>query len=88
MPAGDENLLESLADAPLQWRRYRFLLVGLIGDSHAAGQVDKRDMGAGLLMQLDSRLEEDFCQRGIIFVGNGVAARESMEAENVWLPFP
>ena len=45
-------------------------------------------MGAGLLMQLDSRLEEDFCQRGIIFVGNGVAGQEGVEAEMLGSFFP
>ena len=42
------------------------------GGIHAAGEVDVRDVAAGLLLQLDRELEENTRQRGIVFIGQRV----------------
>ena len=71
-PCGDEHFLISLAHAFADCQDIARLLVGAVGNSYAAGQVDERDFRAGFLMQLGRRLEQDARKRRIIAVFDGV----------------
>ena len=57
------------------------LLLGQVGDTHTAGQVDKGDMRTGLALQTHGQLKEDACELGIVVVGDGVAGEESVNAK-------
>ena len=57
------------------------LLLGQVGDTHTAGQVDKGDMRARLALQTHGKLKEDARELGVVVVGDGVAGKEGMNAK-------
>ena len=57
------------------------LLLGQIGDTDAAGQIDKGDMCAGLALQAHGKLKEDAREFGVVVVGDGVAGKECVDAK-------
>ena len=57
------------------------LLLGLIGNADAAGQIDEGDVRAGLALQACGKLKEDACELGVVVVGDGVAGKECVDAK-------
>ena len=57
------------------------LLLGQVGDTHAAGQVNEGDMCARLALQAHGKLKEDARELGVVIVGDGVAGKEGMDAK-------
>ena len=57
------------------------LLLGQVGDTHAAGQVNEGDMCARLALQAHGKLKEDTRELGVVIVGDGVAGKEGMDAK-------
>ena len=57
------------------------LLLGQVGDTHTAGQIDKGDMCAGLALQAHGKFKEDACELGIVVVSDGVTGKEGMDAK-------
>ena len=57
------------------------LLLGQIGDTNAAGQIDEGDMCAGLALQAHGKLKEDARELGVVVVGDGVAGKECVDAK-------
>ena len=57
------------------------LLLGQVGDTHAAGQVNEGDMSARLALQAHGKLKEDARELGVVIVGDGVAGKEGMDAK-------
>ena len=56
-------------------------LLGQIGDTDAAGQIDEGDMCAGLALQAHGKLKEDARELGVVVVGDGVAGKECVDAK-------
>ena len=77
----DEDLLVHPAHALADDGDVVFRLLRPVRDAHAAGEVDVRDVAAGLLLQLDRELEENTRQRGIVFIGQRVGSQKCMDAE-------
>ena len=57
------------------------LLLGQVGDTHTAGQIDKGDMCACLALQAHGKLKEDARELGVVVVRDGVAGKEGMDAK-------
>ena len=57
------------------------LLLGQVGDTHTAGQIDKGDMCTGLALQAHGKFKEDSRELGVVIVGDGVAGKEGMDAK-------
>ena len=57
------------------------LLLGQVGDTHTAGQVDEGDMCARLALQTHGKLKEDARELGVVVVGDGVAGEEGVDAK-------
>ena len=77
----NEHLLINLAHTFADFENVVCLLFRQIGDANATGEIDKADMHAQLLMQLDRQLEELARQNGIVVVGNGIAGQKCMQAK-------
>ena len=80
-PGRDKDLLKLAAHALADLGDVVAALVGAVGDAHAARQVDELDLGAGALVQAHRQAEQDARQLGVVFVGDGVAGQERMDAE-------
>ena len=80
-PGRDENLLVGLSHALADNRDVIGLLIRPVGNAHAAGQVDKGDVGPCLLLKLHRQLKENPCQHRIIFIGHRIAGQKSVDAE-------
>ena len=57
------------------------LLLGQVGDTHTAGQIDKGDMCARFTLQAHGKLKEDARKLGVVVVGDGVAGKECVDAK-------
>ena len=57
------------------------LLLGQIGDTDAAGQIDEGDVCAGLALQAHGKLKEDARELGVVVVGDGVAGKECVDTK-------
>ena len=57
------------------------LLLGQVGDTHAAGQVNEGDMCARLALQAHGKLKEDARELGVVVVGDGVAGKECVDTK-------
>ena len=82
----DEDLLVHLAHALTDDGNVIFRFLRPIRDAHAAGEVDVRDMAAGLPLQFDRELEENARQRGIVFIGQGVGCQKCVDAKLLRAP--
>ena len=57
------------------------LLLGQVGDTHTAGQIDKGDMSHRSRAQAHGKFKEDSRELGVVIVGDGVAGKEGMDAK-------
>ena len=57
------------------------LLLGQVGDTHTAGQIDKGDMCARFTLQAHGKFKEDACELGIVVVSDGITGKEGMDAK-------
>ena len=78
---GDQNLVVGCVYALTDGVNVVSLLLGQVGDTHTAGQIDKGDMCAGLALQAHGKFKEDACELGIVAVSDGVAGKEGMDAK-------
>ena len=78
---GHQDLLISLAHALADDGDVVGRLLGTVGHTHAAGEVDEGDVSSGLLLQLHRQLEQDPGQRGVVVVGQGVGGQEGVDTE-------
>ena len=76
-----EHLLIRLAHALADGHDVVGLILRAIGNAHASGEIDKRDMRAGLTVQIDGGLKENARQRRIIRIGQRIRREESMQAK-------
>ena len=59
----------------------RLLLIGMIGDAHAAGKIDEIQGHAAFLFQSGAQIKQNAGKRWIIAVPGGIAGQEGMQAE-------
>ena len=78
---GNQNLVVGCVYALADGVDVIGLLLGQVGDTHTAGQVDKGDMSARLALQAHGKLKEDARELGVVIVGDGVAGKEGMDAK-------
>ena len=78
---GDQNLVVGCVYALADGVDVVSLLLGQVGDTHTAGQIDKGDMCAGLALQTHGKLKEDARELGVVVVGDGVAGKECVDAK-------
>ena len=78
---GDQNLVVGCVYALADGVDVVSLLLGQVGDTHTAGQIDKGDMCAGLALQAHGKFKEDTCELGVVVVGDGVTGKEGMDAK-------
>ena len=78
---GDEHLVKRAVHAFADRHDVARLLARAVGDAHAAGQVDERDVHAGLALHLDREVEQDARQRRIVLVCDRVGREEGVDAE-------
>ena len=78
---GHEDLLEGAPHALADGADVTGLLVRPVRDPHAAGEVDKPDVRAGLIAQADRQPKEDARERGIVVVAVRVAGEERVQPQ-------
>ena len=78
---GDQNLVVGYVYALADGVDVVSLLLGQVGDTHTAGQIDKGDMCACLALQAHGKLKEDARELGVVVVRDGVAGKEGMDAK-------
>ena len=78
---GNQNLVVGCVHALANGVDVVSLLLGQVGDTHAAGQVDEGDMRARLALQTHGKLKEDARELGVVVVGDGVAGEEGVDAK-------
>ena len=78
---GHEHLFIGLAHALADGRDVVLRILRAVCDAHAAGEVDQRDVRAGLAVQLHRRLKQDARQHRVVRVGQRVGREERVQAE-------
>ena len=81
MPAGDQNLVVGCVYALADGADVVSLLLGQVGDTDAAGQIDEDDVCVGLALEAHGKLKEDAREFGVVVVGDGVAGKECVDAK-------
>ena len=78
---GNEDLVELLMYLLADYCDVVSGLVGAVGNSYAAGEVDEAQLNAGLFLDLHSGAEQDSRECGVVVVGKRVARKERMHTE-------
>ena len=78
---GDQNLVVGCVYAFADGVDVVSLLLGQVGDTHTAGQIDKGDMCARFALQAHGKFKEDACELGIVVVSDGVTGKECVDAK-------
>ena len=77
----DQNFLVSFPNPFTDDGNIIFRLFGPVGNTDAAGQVDKGNVTARFPLQFHGGLEQNPGQCRVIFIGNGVGGQKRMDAE-------